>query len=118
MSITVFPWLMACAGAAWFGWIAFRTNRNWISSAITGALFALVITTFVFGLGQATAIPFSDNQRAGQQLLWALISAGILGAVGSLFTFWLWRKPLRSGLIGNDKTPIASRPEDKPKTLG
>lgn len=115
MSINVVPWLMACVGAAWFGWMALRTNRNWIASAITGGLFALITSTFVFGLGQATSIPFSDHEQASQRLLWTLISAGIMAVVGSIFTFWLWRKAVPGADAGVGKPPTQPRPEDKPK---
>jgi hypothetical protein len=115
MSINVVPWILAAAGAGWFGWIAYRTNRNWIASAITGGLFALIISTFIFGLGNATSIPFSDRERASVRLLWTLASAGIVTLVGSMFTFWLWRKPLPSTRLGSDKPPVDHPAEDKPK---
>ncbi len=53
------PWLLALATGTWFGLMAHRAGRNWFLWAFSGALFALVTTTLVLGLGEAAFIPMT-----------------------------------------------------------
>ena len=94
MNSNLVAWLLAAAGAVWFGMLAFRTGRNWLSSALTGGFFALITTTFVFGLGNAMCIPLSDRARSTDHMVWTLISAGLVAVVAGVFTAIVWRKPL------------------------
>ena len=92
MSIYVFPWALACATAAWFGLLAVRAGKSWPLWALVGGVFGLVSSTCVFGLGEATAIPFSDRDRSALHVEWTLIAIAIILLVGGLFTWSLWRK--------------------------
>ncbi|RPJ36141.1 MAG: hypothetical protein EHM35_08705 [Planctomycetaceae bacterium] len=123
MSITTAPWLLAAITGIWFGLLAWRAGRNWFPWALTGALFALMTTTFVFGLGQATAIPFSDGEKTADQLEWTLIAVALIAVLGSLFTLGLWRRrpaapgaPPQSPAGQPSGTPQPATPEKKPGT--
>jgi len=86
MNVSIVPWALAAATALWFGWMAGRSGRNWILWALGGGLFALVTATIIFGVGHASAIPFSDRERARLQDDWTLLSIAVIGVLGWLFT--------------------------------
>jgi hypothetical protein len=99
MSVSFVPWALAAATAAWFGWMAGRNGRNWALWALGGGLFALVASTIIFGLGHASATPFSDQERTKLHYEWTVLSIVVIAVVGWLFTtpfhrhLLRWRKP-------------------------
>lgn len=89
MTVFVFPWIFMVLAAAWFGWMAHGRNRSIFLWAVAGALLGLLATTFAEGLAHATAVPYSEAQRAAHRF-YALISSGVLIAgVGLLLHFYL-----------------------------
>ncbi len=92
MSINVIPWILACATAGWFGLLALRAGKSWTLWGLAGGVFGLVSSTCVFGLGQATAIPFSDRERSALHTEWTMAALAIILLVGGLFTWGLRRK--------------------------
>jgi hypothetical protein len=117
MSMSTTPWLLAFAGAVCFGFLAWRAGRNWISWGLTGGLFALVTTTFVFGLGSASCIPFSDRDWAAYQTTWALLSVGIIAVLGALFTVGLWRRRPEPVPVASNVPALPVAPKsDKPRS--
>ena len=94
MEITTIPWLLAFVAAAWFGLMARGAGRNWVLWGLGGALFALVTSTIVFGLGSASCIPFSDHDRSVFHLQWTVISVVLIAAGGWLLTMSLHRHHL------------------------
>jgi hypothetical protein len=89
------PWFLAAAAAVWFGWMAQRSGRNLLLWGLGGAVFALVTTTIIFGLGHAAAIPFSDQESHTLHYEWAALSAAVIVAFGWLVTTPLHRHLLR-----------------------
>lgn len=114
MNVNVVPWVLACAGAVWFGLLAFRTGRNWVGAAFTGGLFALVVTTFVFGLGSAMSTPFSDSQRAANHLVWTVISVFLVAVVAGAFQLSFWRHPLPPLPAADEAKATPGRTESLP----
>ncbi len=89
MTITIVPWLLAVLTALWFSYVATRAGRSRIAWALSGGLLGLLITTFFFGVAQASAIPFSEHQRAVFHLEWTMICAAIIAVVGILISLTL-----------------------------
>jgi hypothetical protein len=79
--------------------MAGRSGRNWALWALGGGLFALSTSTIIFGLGHASAIPFSDQENTKLHYEWTALSILVIAVVGWLFTtplhrhLLLWRKP-------------------------
>lgn len=111
MSITIIPWLLACATAVWFGLLAVRAGKSWPLWGLAGGAFGLVSSTCVFGLGQAAGIPFSDEARTALHVEWMLAAVAIILLVGGLFTWNLWRKSRRDFAAPK---PTAAATGDKP----
>lgn len=93
MSLTI-PWILAVLTALWFGWMAWRAERNWVLWVIGGGLFALVTSTIIFGLGHASTTPFSEHARSALQLDWTIISIVLILVIGWLLTLGLHRQHL------------------------
>lgn len=96
------PWLLAVGTAVWFGFAAKRAERNSALWSLAGGLFALVVSTIVFGLGHAAAMPFSDQARARLHLQWTAEAVVLIGLLGWLFTLGLHRQGWR---FWNPRTP-------------
>ncbi len=86
MTINIAPWCFAALTAIWFGVLASRAQRNWVLWALGGGLFALVVTTIVFGLSRATLIPISYETATHVRLRAAVISFLLLLVFGWIFT--------------------------------
>ena len=84
--------MLGSIAAIWFGVLAVRAGRNWVLWALTGGLFGLVSSTIVFGLGHATSIPFSDEERTAAHIKWVLVAAGLISVVGGVLTWNVSRK--------------------------
>ena len=82
------PWIIAGLTAAWFGFLAHRAGRSVTLWALGGGFFGLTVTTIVWGVGQAAAIPFSDQDRTNFRIWWA-VGALVIVAVcsGALMLF-------------------------------
>ncbi len=100
MNINVIPWVLACVTAVWFGFLAFRAGKGPVLWTFAGGVFGLVSSTFVFGLGHATGIPYSDKARSALHLEWTLIAIAVILLVGGLITWTLWRRS-RAGATQN-----------------
>ncbi len=107
MSITTIPWVLAGVNAVWFGLMARRAQGNWVLWALGGGVFALVTSTIIFGLGQASCIPFSDHERAVLHTQWTLLSIVVTAALGWLFTWGLHRHRI---LTTRESSPPANPP--------
>jgi len=86
MSISTVPWVVACVTALGFGLLARRTGRRWSLWALAGGFFALIVSTIVWGLGQAASIPYSDHDVSVFHIRWtveAIIIVAVCG--GALF---------------------------------
>src|SRR5438105_15931795 len=94
MGIGPVPWVLAILTAAWFGWLAGRTGRNWILWVVGGATFGLVTSTLIFGLCQAASIPFSDHEMAMDRLEWAVVAVLVIRLGGWALTSSLHRHHL------------------------
>jgi uncharacterized membrane protein YdfJ with MMPL/SSD domain len=84
-------WILAGLTAAWFGWVARRAGRAWVLWAAGGALLALAITTVSIGLGEASSIPFSNQEARAFRLKEVGIAICLvvvigLGATKNLYT--------------------------------
>lgn len=95
---------MLCASTAvWFGFLARRANRGWLVWTIGGALFALVASTIVIGLGNAAHIPMSHAADVRFKFEIVALACLLVFALGWLFTLplhgshrpvWAWLKGL------------------------
>ncbi len=92
MNITFTPWGLGLLTACWFGFMAFQAGRNWAVWGLVGGIFGLVISTYIFGLCHAVAIPFSDHHLAVLHIKWTVVSLVVVGALGWLFTLGLHRQ--------------------------
>ena len=86
MSVNIVPWFFAAATAIWFAVMAARAHRGWVLWAIGGGLFALVVTTIVFGLSRATLIPISHETTVHVRIRAILLSLLLVLAFGWIFT--------------------------------
>jgi len=110
-SMMAVPWFLAAATALWFGITAKRAERNSVLWSLGGGLFALVISTIVFGLGHAAGIPFSEQQRARLHVEWTTEAVVLIGILGWLFTLGLYRHEWKSwspSKTGSSAPPPAS----------
>ena len=85
------PWLFAILTACWFGWMAHRAERSWALWAVGGAIFGLVASTIVIGLGNAVSLPYSMHERTVHGLKWTLAGAVFIVVVGWMLTSSLHR---------------------------
>ena len=108
------PWILAIATAIWYGFAARRAGRNAVLWSLAGGLFALVVSTIVMGLGNAAAMPFSDQQRSRLHLQWTGEAVVLIGILGWLFTLGLRRQggrlPNQDNAVTVPSQPAASRP--------
>src|ERR1035437_4524562 len=84
--IGMIPWPVAAATAAWFGLMAYKAGKNCVVWAIGGGLMALVATTVVVGLAQATFIPYYTGEIAMLRLKVAVAALLLVFCLGWLFT--------------------------------
>ena len=105
------PWLLAVITAIWFGLTAHRADRNSALWSLGGGLFALVVSTIVFGLGHAAAMPFSDRERARLHVEWTVEAVALIAIMGWLFTLGLYRANWR---FWNQQKPAAAAPQPQP----
>jgi hypothetical protein len=85
------PWLFAILTAGWFGWMAHRAGRSWALWAVGGAIFGLVASTIVIGLGNAVSLPYSEHERTVHRLKWTAAAAALIVVVGWMLTSSLHR---------------------------
>src|ERR1039458_2021712 len=84
--IGAIPWPLAAATATWFGLMAYRARKNCVVWAIGGGVLALVVTTIVMGLAQATFIPYYTGEIAPLRLKVAGVAVLLVFCMGWLFT--------------------------------
>jgi len=89
--IGMIPWPVAAATAAWFGLMAYKAGKNCVVWAISGGLMALVATTLVMGLAQATFIPYCTGEIMTLRLKVAVVAILLVFCLGWLFTGTLHR---------------------------
>jgi len=89
MSIVSVPWIVAGLGAVSFALLARRVKRSQPLWGLAGGFFGLVVTTIIWGLGQAAAVPFSDHQRIMFHLRWTLEAVVIVALAGVLMALCL-----------------------------
>jgi hypothetical protein len=87
----IVAWLFSLVTGSWFGLVASKSGRNWLAWAGGGAIFALIISTIILGLGRATLIPVRTNAYAWMLLKCIAASAVVIGVSG-----WLMLRTLRS----------------------
>jgi hypothetical protein len=110
--IGVIPWPVTAATAAWFGFMAYKAGKNCVVWAIGGGVLALVVTTLVMGLGQATFIPYDSEQVPTFRLEAAVVAILLVFCLGWLFTGSLhqhlresWKQPEEGALDAPAKGP-------------
>ena len=106
--IGMIPWPIAAATAAWFGLMAYKAGKNCVVWAIGGGLMALVATTLVVGLAQATFIPYYTGEIATLRLKVAVAAVLLVLCLGWLFTGTLHqhiRELLKRGTESAAKVP-------------
>jgi cytochrome b subunit of formate dehydrogenase len=84
--IGMIPWPVTAATAAWFGIMAYKAGKNCVVWAIGGGVLALVVTTIVMGLAQATFIPYYTDEIATFRLVAAGVAIVLVLCLGWLFT--------------------------------
>jgi len=113
------PWVLAIGAAAWFGFSAHKAGRSPVSWGLGGAVFGLLTTTFVFGLGQAMLIPYSDHQRHLATIRWTVIAVFLIALLGWVLTASLRPNGLRfwRGKPAQNSPPAEAKPTSaKPQT--
>jgi hypothetical protein len=88
------PWLISLTTAVWFGVLARRVRHNWLLWAAGGALFGLVSTTMIEGIGEAAFVPVSHEAVVLFRVKVAAMDLCSVGFLGWLFTFDLRRRHL------------------------
>lgn len=106
------PWPVAAATAIWFGVMAYKAGKNCVVWAIGGGVFAVMVTTLVMGLAQATFIPFHTDEAAPFRLKVAGLAILLVFGVGWLFTGSLHRHLLTS--LKRTETPAPEAPAKPP----
>ena len=94
--------------------MANRAGRSWALWAVGGAIFGLVISTIMIGLGRALSIPYSDHQAAMDGLKWMAVAAILILAVGWLLTAGLHRHHLRTEQARATQALASQGAESKP----
>jgi len=82
----------AVATAIWFGLMAYRAGRAWYGWALGGAIFALVASTIVFGVTQATFLPLSHTAYVHWRVRSVAIAFLVIFILGWILTLSLRRK--------------------------
>jgi hypothetical protein len=105
------PWPIAAATAAWFGLMAYKAGKNCVVWAIGGGVLALVVTTIVVGLGQATFLPFDSEQVGPFRMKVAALAILLVLGLGWLFT-WSLHQRLRASWKRSPEAPadVAAKP--------
>ena len=86
MTINIAPWFFAAVTAIAFAVLASRARRGWGLWAIGGGLFALVVTTIVFGVSHATLIALSHETTVHVRIRAILLSFLLVLVFGWIFT--------------------------------
>jgi hypothetical protein len=89
--IGMLPWPVAAATATWFGVMAYKAGKNCVVWSIGGGVLALVVTTLVMGLAQATFIPYYTGEIATLRLKVAGLAVLLVFCLGWFFTGTLHR---------------------------
>ena len=110
--IGMIPWPVAAATAAWFGLMAYKAGKNCVVWAISGGLMALVATTLVMGLAQATFIPYCTGEIMTLRLKVAVVAILLVFCLGWLFTGTLHRH-IRE-LLKRQSQAVAEMPPQPP----
>lgn len=84
---------MAAFTAVWFGVMAWQASRSITLWALGGGFFALTLTTIVWGIGQAAAIPFSDSDLVGFHIRWSVEAFVLVVLLGWVPAFFMRGKP-------------------------
>jgi hypothetical protein len=120
--IGMIPWPIAAATAAWFGLMAYKAGKNCVVWAIGGGVLAMVVTTIVVGLAQATFIPYYTGEIASFRLKLAGLAVVLVFCLGWLFTGTLHehiRELLKRGTEPPAKVPPAApAPTITPQSSG
>jgi hypothetical protein len=106
--IGMIPWPIAAATAAWFGLMAYKAGKNCVVWAMGGGLMALVVTTLVVGLAQATFVPYYTSEIATLRLKMVVVAVVLVLCLGWLFTGTLHqhiRELLKRGTEAAAKVP-------------
>jgi cobalamin biosynthesis protein CobD/CbiB len=111
------PWPVAAATAIWFGVMAHKAGKNRVVWAFGGGALALVVTTIVMGLAQATFIPYYTAEITTFRLKVAVAALLLVFCLGWLFTGTLHRH-IRDALKRHDQPapeapPAAAAPTVK-----
>ena len=105
------PWPIAAATAAWFGLMAHKAGKNSVVWAIGGGVLALVVTTVVVGLGQATFMPYDTEEIATFRLKMAVLALVLVFCLGWLFTGTLHEHIRELLKRGTEPAPKVTAPE-------
>ncbi len=83
---------MAVITAGWFSLMARRAGRSMALWGLGGGCFALTLTTIVWGVGHAAAIPFSDADRVKFHIRWSVEAFVLIILIGWVPAFFLGSK--------------------------
>ena len=100
------------ATAAWFGLMAYRAGKNCVVWSIGGGVLALVVSTVVMGLTQATFIPYCTDDIATLRIKVAVVAVLLVFCLGWLFTGTL-HQHIRE-LLKQRNQPVAEVPPPVP----
>jgi hypothetical protein len=95
----VAPWIIAALAAAWFAFMAHRAGRSVTIWALGGGFFGLTVTTIVWGVGQAEAIPFSDQDGTTFQIRWTVEAFAIVAVCSGALMLYLKRQEPGGGKV-------------------
>src|ERR1035437_2363990 len=112
--IGMIPWPIAAATAAWFGLMAHKAGKNGVVWAIGGGVLALVVTTVVVGLGQATFMPYDTEEIATFRLKMAVLALVLVFCLGWLFTGTLHEHIRELLKRGPEPAPKVTAPDPAP----
>jgi hypothetical protein len=108
--IGMIPWPITAATAAWFGLMAYKAGKNCVVWAIGGGVLALVVTTILMGLAQATFLPFDSEEVPTFRLEMAGVAVVVVFCLG-----WLFTGTLHQHLRERWKGPEPAAPEELDK---
>jgi hypothetical protein len=94
--------LVALLAGAAFGFVGFRASGKWVFAAAGGALFTFVIALLLSSLGDADALPYTDQVRHHRQTV-GFVLAIVVAAIVLLVT------ALRARIFGRLPQPDALR---------
>jgi hypothetical protein len=116
------PWLLALATAVWFALMARKAGRSLVQWALTGAVFGLVVSTIVLGLGNATGFPFSNHERTilhikctGAAILVIVVFGWVITAGLHRHHLALWKRVIPAPGATPKESP-APQPQPKAQT--